>query len=1475
MASREQVQADLLNIGIKNKDKFDQDEFRSRAYDYVAQTGALTIDETDAIIDRVYSGGAGKPKFRFRGEEVTEEQARSYVKDFGIDASEIEISTPSGAFQDKSTTASPVNPEDFGTGSLRQQFETLRQLESELGNYRNLISEYTSDRGPIQLVGREAAEISSANASIMFLIAQASGTGALQEADRKVVEDILVNPTNLGGAFKTLTRGGRDGNLASIDQAQKTFKSRLNSLTGQSNEDPLITAAKADPTSQEAKLVEKLIADGKLSETSLTGSGEAGAEALDNPSQQRRREAVASMVEPRGVTGITDEDFDDANIIARTGRFLSMDSFGEGIGLAMFRWTKEGRELEKRVEAGDQAAIEQYAALYDTDAPGAKQIVASAALTGVNAVAGGILKGGQAVKGAAGKSFSAIRNTLGGINKKGAATIGAVEGGLGSVEDGNDLFSYETALSTGLGAGLGVGVKVGLDRAMQHLMTRKMARESLQELAEKAVRGGDDETGEALTATDVERQIEVEENFEQQMVDIAQNGTLSDKRLSGYKIQESPDGTVKVVRDRVAEKAEKLGIAPSHVALLNNASDADQSDLRGALAYMRRKQQDPNTGVKEGVDIYAPAGQRIAAQEKYINDRMSESFKELDKIAEGLKDEPLPDITGIGQKIDDDMSSNEMSFDDNGNITFIGSDLDGASPKAMNLVYEKIIKARNAHDLHKIKRFIDKQISTGLGTQTLTGDVKGILSGWRRSIDDTLDKQYLDYNNVNKTLHSGYKAKEALMSAVGKSFNDIADPYKDIRLGKLAMQFLTDNVAAPKAMTAVSTIQDTAEAMGMKIEGDTINLVNGLYAIREAFPEVKVEGLAGKVKKGIVDADAAAGVAGAAADVATGVPLRSGLALGRRAIKFFTRKNADGFYEKQQEAIENLLKDRDVKKGALGRAAGAAGSAASKIKEQAGKKTLKGHINFGADRIGNDEVLSKPGITDEKVTEFSRIMDSDQIQTLKNYAATKADGGLPSLRESQKVADIIDQFDPGEKATDAEIDTLAERLADERNTDIQENIDEAAPGGDDVPVTDKNGSNLEDQQGRTPQVDEDGYITLYHSTSRDAANKIIEEGFGEGSERGKVFFSTSRERTLEASPNTGEVVLSAKVKPDTVEIDDAFDDAIDVQGNYQEINDSSKDIAIVEEVSEEITDEIKIDGINEELDQFTAAQERFEAKQVDADYKKKVKKITFDLAGLQKPLDFFESKPKMNDFEKEVLKNTTFRFTTAISDGTNGRYSAHTNKISLNRKMYKPDFDSVLYHEIGHSIDYNRSGVAQGMGLLKIIDNGMEFVENKNVSLLSSKPEFIEAMKSNTENGHDEMTNILGNRIRRITRNTEKISDIEDNAEIIKAYDDLGGRSNRKFMRYLKSYKEMFADAYGQYRTNENFSEYAPKMAEYFENIDKQKIPENSEISKESLTRDRNELLVFASKFSDRISKSTQEIIDKSVDNYNQLIKEL
>lgn len=112
----------------------------------------------------------------------------------------------------------------------KTRLDAINTVSAQLQNYRKLVDRYTSGRGS-QLTGIEAAELRTAKSALEFAIASAVGTGALQAADREVVRDLLPDPTSIKGAIGGAIRGGKAGNLAAIDQAQKVFDSARGTIT--------------------------------------------------------------------------------------------------------------------------------------------------------------------------------------------------------------------------------------------------------------------------------------------------------------------------------------------------------------------------------------------------------------------------------------------------------------------------------------------------------------------------------------------------------------------------------------------------------------------------------------------------------------------------------------------------------------------------------------------------------------------------------------------------------------------------------------------------------------------------------------------------------------------------------------------------------------------------------------------------------------------------------------------------------------------------------------------------------------------------------------------------------------------------------------------------------------------------------------------------------------------------------------------
>lgn len=132
---------------------------------------------------------------------------------------------------------------------------------------------------------------------------------------------------------------------------------------------------------------------------------------------------------------------------SKAGDFLGVKKFGQGIGTALFFKTREGKELLKRANEGEKYAAQTLNEIMN-EAPTNKEIVGSAALTGLNALSGGVIKGAQtasnagklargtAMGAAYGVAGGAEQNkSTGGIVKQGAqgAALGAFLSSLGIV----------------------------------------------------------------------------------------------------------------------------------------------------------------------------------------------------------------------------------------------------------------------------------------------------------------------------------------------------------------------------------------------------------------------------------------------------------------------------------------------------------------------------------------------------------------------------------------------------------------------------------------------------------------------------------------------------------------------------------------------------------------------------------------------------------------------------------------------------------------------------------------------------------------------------------------------------------------------------------------------------------------------------------------------------------------------------------
>lgn len=109
------------------------------------------------------------------------------------------------------------------TSAQKTKQDALENVISQLDSYRNLVDQNVGIGGS-KLFGEKAAQLRTAKSALEFSIASAVGTGALQAADRQVVQDLLPDPTSIKGSAGILARGGKSGALKAIDTARNIFR---------------------------------------------------------------------------------------------------------------------------------------------------------------------------------------------------------------------------------------------------------------------------------------------------------------------------------------------------------------------------------------------------------------------------------------------------------------------------------------------------------------------------------------------------------------------------------------------------------------------------------------------------------------------------------------------------------------------------------------------------------------------------------------------------------------------------------------------------------------------------------------------------------------------------------------------------------------------------------------------------------------------------------------------------------------------------------------------------------------------------------------------------------------------------------------------------------------------------------------------------------------------------------------------------
>jgi hypothetical protein len=350
---------------------------------------------------------------------------------------------------------------------------------------------------------------------------------------------------------------------------------------------------------------------------------------------------------------------------------------------------------------------------------------------------------------------------------------------------------------------------------------------------------------------------------------IAQGGT--DKTLAKY----ITDGAGKVKTDKFAVESIKQGFDPGVIAAVKGASKVDRAKLVSMVDNMKKGKSNSLFAMKNRPsDI---AGDSLMQRIRHVREVNLNAGKRIDVVAKSLKGQAVDSAGPIDSFIQnlDDMG---VKLSKDLRPMFKGSDVEGlAAPQnAIKNIVNRLASGKrgtppDAYELHRMKKFIDENVTYGKAGEGLAGKTERILKKLRVDIDETLDNNFPDYNEVNTIYADTIGALDSIQDVAGRKMN-LAGGNADKATGTLLRRMMSNAQSRVNLVDAVDNLEGVSKKYGSSFNDDIATqmlFADELDSVFGAVARTSLQGEVGKsVKKGMETAAGARTVTGAAIDAA-------------------------------------------------------------------------------------------------------------------------------------------------------------------------------------------------------------------------------------------------------------------------------------------------------------------------------------------------------------------------------------------------------------------------------------------------------------------------------------------------------------------------------------------------------------------------------------------------------------------------------
>ena len=298
------------------------------------------------------------------------------------------------------------------------------------------------------------------------------------------------------------------------------------------------------------------------------------------------------------------------------------------------------------------------------------------------------------------------------------------------------------------------------------------------------------------------------------------------------RLQEFLDiGGPKIEKFPAAQNAIKQGFGQGVIAAVQGASTADKTAMAEMVDIAERIKKNARFGLRNRPSDVT--GDLLMSKLNVVRKANRDAGKSIRPIANALAGKPV-NVREMGQSFSDSLDDMGITLtkDKTGKIilNFIDSDIEGvtAAESVITKVVNRIQRVAgdgeiDALKLHKLKKFIDEQVTFGKNAEGLAGQAEQALKGLRRNIRETLGEKFPEYAEANATFSETIDILDRFQDVAGRKMNLTGDNAEKAT-GTLMRRLMGNAQSRIRLLDSIDEIEKAAKKFG----GRGQKLIEGL-----------------------------------------------------------------------------------------------------------------------------------------------------------------------------------------------------------------------------------------------------------------------------------------------------------------------------------------------------------------------------------------------------------------------------------------------------------------------------------------------------------------------------------------------------------------------------------------------------------------------------------------------------------------------